>query len=112
MRHLNGVYTQRYNRRHQCDGQLFRGRYQSILIDSDSYLLQTARYIHRHPLCAGWVKRIDSYQRNLFAIFKSTTTARLASVIERMKKKLAGDHNMRIRLYKLEALIMKSQERT
>jgi len=27
MRHLNGVYTQRYNRAHGCDGQLFRGRY-------------------------------------------------------------------------------------
>ena len=40
MRHLNGVFTQRYNRRHHCDGQLFRGRYKSILIDTDSYLLQ------------------------------------------------------------------------
>jgi REP element-mobilizing transposase RayT len=35
MRHLNGVYTQRYNSRHECDGQLFRGRYKSILIDTD-----------------------------------------------------------------------------
>jgi len=25
MRHLNGVYTQRYNKKHSCDGQLFRG---------------------------------------------------------------------------------------
>jgi len=25
MRHLNGVYTQRYNRKHDLDGQLFRG---------------------------------------------------------------------------------------
>ena len=24
MRHLNGVYTQRFNRIHNCDGQLFR----------------------------------------------------------------------------------------
>lgn len=31
MRHLNGVYTQRYNSRHRGDGQLFRGRYKSIL---------------------------------------------------------------------------------
>ena len=30
MRHLNGIYTQRFNRAHQCDGQLFRGRYKSI----------------------------------------------------------------------------------
>ena len=50
MRHINGVYTQRFNRGHGCDGQLFRGRYKSILIDADSYLLQLVRYIHRNPL--------------------------------------------------------------
>ncbi len=31
MRHLNGLYTQQYNRMHGFDGQLFRGRYKSIL---------------------------------------------------------------------------------
>ena len=61
MRHLNGVYTQRYNRRHKCDGQLFRGRYKSILIDTDSYLLQAVRYIHRNPLQAELVQNIDAY---------------------------------------------------
>jgi REP element-mobilizing transposase RayT len=64
MRHLNGVYTQRYNRRHHCDGQLFRGRYKSILIDTDSYLLQAVRYIHRNPLCGGLTERIDDYEWN------------------------------------------------
>ena len=38
MRHLNGVYTQRFNKRHCCDGQLFRGRYKSIVVESDSYV--------------------------------------------------------------------------
>ena len=32
VRHLNGVYTQRYNRLHGVDGQLFRGRFKSILV--------------------------------------------------------------------------------
>ena len=61
MRHLNGVYTQRYNVRHSCDGTLFRGRYKSILVDVDSYVLQLVRYIHRNPLKAGLVKRLDQY---------------------------------------------------
>jgi hypothetical protein len=30
MRHINGVYTQRYNRRRNIDVQLFRGRYKSV----------------------------------------------------------------------------------
>ena len=62
MRHLNGVYTQRYNSRHECDGQLFRGRYKSILIDTDSYLLQAVRYIHRNPIEAGLSEKMDSYK--------------------------------------------------
>ncbi|MEE9302381.1 MAG: transposase [Thiotrichaceae bacterium] len=50
MRHINGVYTQRYNRKKKTDGALFRGRYKSILIDESSYLLQVSRYIHRNPI--------------------------------------------------------------
>jgi REP element-mobilizing transposase RayT len=61
MRHLNGVYTQRFSRTHHCDGQLFRGRYKSILVDADSYLLQLVRYIHRNPLRAGLTDRLGSY---------------------------------------------------
>ncbi len=61
MRHINGIYTQRYNARHQCDGTLFRGRYKSVLVDADSYLLELVRYIHRNPLRADLVKRIGRY---------------------------------------------------
>jgi putative transposase len=61
MRHLNGVYTQVYNRRHKWDGPLFRGRYKSILVSADNYLLQLVRYIHRNPLKAELVKHLDEY---------------------------------------------------
>jgi putative transposase len=50
MRHLNGVYTQRYNFRHRLDGPLFRGRYKAILVDADTYLTQVSRYIHLNPV--------------------------------------------------------------
>jgi len=61
MRHIDGVYTQFFNRSHGLDGQLFRGRYKSILVDSDSYLLELLRYIHRNPMEAGMVDRLGSY---------------------------------------------------
>ncbi len=61
MRHINGVYTQRYNVRYDCDGALFRGRYKSILVEADQYLLQLVRYIHRNPLKAAIVERLDQY---------------------------------------------------
>ncbi|UCE50991.1 MAG: transposase [Desulfobacterales bacterium] len=61
MRHIDGVYTQRFNRFHDCDGPLFRGRYKSILIEADNYLLHLVRYIHRNPLKAGFTDRLDKY---------------------------------------------------
>ncbi len=61
MRDLNGVYTQKYNLVHGCDGTLFRGRYKSILVDADSYVLQLVRYIHHNPLDAGLVNHLDRY---------------------------------------------------
>ncbi|MHC1727408.1 MAG: transposase [Syntrophobacteraceae bacterium] len=62
MRHLNGVYTQRYNTAHGCDGQLFRGRFKAILVDGDSYLLQLVRYIHRNPVRAGIADSPELYR--------------------------------------------------
>jgi len=50
MRHIDGVYTQRFNRARQRDGPLFRGRYKSILVDAEAYLLQVVRYIHLNPV--------------------------------------------------------------
>ena len=62
MRHINGVYTQRYNKAHGCDGQLFRGRFKSILVEGDPYLLQLVRYIHRNPVRATLTKNMDNYK--------------------------------------------------
>jgi len=61
MRHIDGVYTQRFNRTHHVDGQLFRGRYKAILIDADTYLLELIRYIHRNPIESGLVKHLEKY---------------------------------------------------
>ena len=64
LRHIGFVYTQRFNRRHERDGALFRGRFHSILVDSDEYLERVARYIERNPLEAGVVgpERLASYR--------------------------------------------------
>ena len=61
MRHVNGVYTQRYNRHHKIDGQLFRGRYKSVLVEEDTYLLELLRYIHRNPVKAGICQAVGDY---------------------------------------------------
>lgn len=38
-----------------------RGRYKSILVDADTYLLQLVRYIHRNPLETGLVKELNRH---------------------------------------------------
>jgi hypothetical protein len=50
MRHLDGLYTPRFNRLHRRDGALFRGGYKAILVDKDNYFAQLVRYIHLNQL--------------------------------------------------------------
>jgi len=62
MRHINGVYTQRYNRSKKTDGPLFRGRYKAKLIEEDCYLLLVSRYIHLNPVEAKLVSCPAKYR--------------------------------------------------
>lgn len=55
MRHINGVYTQAYNRRHNKVGHLFQGRFKAILVDRDAYLLEVCRYVDLNPVRASMV---------------------------------------------------------
>ena len=61
MRHLNGVYTQAFNRRHGLSGHLFQGRFKAILVDRDAYLLALCRYVERNPVAAGLVAQADQW---------------------------------------------------
>jgi len=62
MRQLNGLYAQRFNQRHQRVGHLLQGRYQSILVDKENYLLELSRYIVLNPVRAGMVKEPKDYR--------------------------------------------------
>lgn len=72
MRHLNGVYTQRYNRLKNTDGPLFRGRYKAILIEPDAYLLNVSRYIHLNPVAAGLTSSAEAYQWSSYRAYIRT----------------------------------------
>ncbi len=56
MRHVNGVYTQAFNRQHGLVGHLFQGRFKAILVDRDAYLLALCRYVERNPVAAHMVQ--------------------------------------------------------
>jgi putative transposase len=61
MRQLNGVYTQRFNRRHNRVGHVFQGRFKAIVVERDTYLLELCRYIVLNPVRAGLVKRPGNF---------------------------------------------------
>jgi len=53
MRHLNGIYTQSFNRRHGRVGHLLQGRFKAILVEKESHLLELSRYVVLNPVRAG-----------------------------------------------------------
>lgn len=75
MRQLNGVYTQAYNRRHKVTGHLFEGRYKSILVDEDAYLLELSRYIVLNPVKAHMVDQVGTWNWSSYRAMTSETQA-------------------------------------
>jgi len=77
MKHINGLYTQYFNRTHNTDGALFRGRYKAVLVDADNYLLHVSRYIHRNPIetSTPLVDELIDYKWSSYSAFiKKTAT--------------------------------------
>lgn len=55
MRHLNGTYSQYFNRTHGLVGHVFQGRFGGILCQRERYLKALARYIELNPVRAKMV---------------------------------------------------------
>ena len=66
MRQLNGIYTQKFNRRHHESGHLFQGRYKAILVQKETYLLELTRYVVLNPVRARMVKRPEDWAWSSF----------------------------------------------
>lgn len=66
MRHLNGTYSQLYNKRHKRVGHLLQGRHKAILVEKESYLLELARYIVLNPVRARMLHHADEWPWSSF----------------------------------------------
>ena len=58
---LNGVYTQKFNRKYGVTGHLFQGRFKSKPVEDNMQLLMAARYIVRNPLEANIVENAEQW---------------------------------------------------
>lgn len=61
MQILMTAYTMYINRKYGRVGHVFQGRFQSIIVEKETYLLQVQRYIHLNPVEARLVDRPDMY---------------------------------------------------
>lgn len=67
MKWFQGTYTQRFNRRHDLSGHLFRGRYKSPVVDlgQGEYFERVSTYIHLNPASAKLIdpatQRLEKY---------------------------------------------------
>lgn len=74
MRHVNGLYTQFFNRQERRDGPIFRGRYKAIVVDADNHWLELSRYVHREPIDTGAAKGIAGYKWSSYRAYVGLET--------------------------------------
>jgi hypothetical protein len=129
MRHLDGIYTQKFNRVHHRDGPLFRGRYKAILIDAQEYFPSTAR---RYEKTVQELKRRKEGRENearTVAIYlgrqlgghkheeigKTVGLGKaswVSSAYLLMKERVAKEKPLQQRVRKIEDALTKSKKRT
>ncbi len=63
---LHSTYAQYFNMMHDCVGHVFQGRFHSILVQRESYLLELCRYVVLNPLRAGLVTHPSEYKWSSF----------------------------------------------
>jgi putative transposase len=61
MQTLSVSYTKAVNKQQNRVGPLFQGPFRAVLVDSNDYLLQLARYIHLNPTAAGLVTQPEEW---------------------------------------------------
>ena len=71
---LNGSYATYYSKRHKRDGQVFHGRFKSILTEKDDYIKELSRYVHLNPVRAKIAKSPLEYRWSSYASFVEKTS--------------------------------------
>ncbi len=55
------AHTMYFNKKHDRVGHVFGGRFKSIAVEKETYLLEVVRYIHLNAVRAGLVERVEEY---------------------------------------------------
>jgi putative transposase len=71
MKWFLGVYTSRFNRRHNLSGHLFSGRYKAVIIDGsgNGYLKTVGDYVHLNPVRANLLRPEQSLETYVWSSY-------------------------------------------
>lgn len=61
MKNINFRYARWFNTEYKRIGHLFQGRYRSIAVNNEEYLINLFRYVHFNPVEAKMVLHVDHY---------------------------------------------------
>lgn len=62
MGRLNMRYSQWFGRRHKCNGHLFHGRFKSIILQKEKFLLPLCRYVVLNPVRLKLVDHVNQWR--------------------------------------------------
>lgn len=99
MRHLNGVYTQGFNYHHQRTGHVFQGRFHSVLVDGDEYLLQLGRYVVLNPVRARLVRSASDWPWSSYQATAGLARRPTWLCVDRLLSEFSPDRRMAQLLY-------------
>ena len=69
MHWLGTTYTTIFNFANSQTGHLFQGRFKSIIVENEAYLLRLSYYIHRNPVRAGITRRLIDYTWSSYPMY-------------------------------------------
>jgi len=71
MHYINSSYTTYTNVKRKRSGHLFQGRFNAIVVDKDSYLLELSRYLHLNPVRANMAQTPQEYEYSSYRSYIS-----------------------------------------
>ena len=66
---VHSIYARYFNKKYNYVGALFQGRYSADIIEDDTYMLETSRYIHLNLVKARMVETPDEYRWCSYLIY-------------------------------------------
>ena len=99
MQHLNGVYTQRINKKYHRCGHLFQGRFKGILVDTEVYYKTLVRYVIQNPLRANMVQAVADYPWNSYNLILGKAPAPEWLAVDQLLAHFSEHKTQAIRLF-------------